>query len=171
MEALPKDLAELDTCSSLFLREIGEPKQNYLRLLIEEAFALPQEVTVKFGNSEITGCHPVEPTDRSRLFEIIWDNYVAYSVANESYSTRNESEEFSGRFARLYGKSHFLDYISRATLACKEYPGPLQHVQLVCECHIVDVVSTKFPVVTIMPTGPATSARFEQGRSYSKNPR
>jgi hypothetical protein len=147
MESIPKDLAELDTCSSLLLREIGEPNQNSLRLLIEEAMVMPDEVTVKFAGAEIANCHSVRSTVNSRLFEIVWDNYVAYSVANESYSTRNESEEFSGRFARLYGKSGFLDYISRATLACKEYPGTLQHVQLVCECHIIDVVSTKFPQV------------------------
>jgi hypothetical protein len=171
MEALPKDLAELDTCSSLFLRAIGEPKENCLRLLVEEAFVLPEEVTVRFGGTEITGGHPIRSTANSRLFEIIWNNYVAYSVANESYSTRNESEEFSGRFARLYGKSHFLDYISRATLACREYPGPLRHVQLVCECHIVDVVSTKFPVVTITPTGPATAADSNKAELIVKNPR
>jgi hypothetical protein len=148
MGAVPKDLAELDTCSGLFLREIAEPRQNCLRLLVEEASVMPEEVTVKFAGAEITNCHFVKSTANSRLFEIIWDNYVVYSVANESYSTRNESEEFTRRYARLYGKSHFLDYISRATLACKEYPGPLHHIQLVCECHIIDVVSTKFPQVS-----------------------
>ncbi len=147
METLPKDFAELDACASLYLREISEPAQNRLRLLIEEALVMPEEVAVRFAGAEIANCHLVKSTADSRLFEITWDNYLAYSVANESYSTRNESEEFSGRFARLYGKSHFLEYISRATLACKEYPGPLQHVQLVCECHIIDVVSIKFPQV------------------------
>jgi hypothetical protein len=148
MGALPKELAELDTCASLYLRDIAEPEQNNLRLRILEAIVMPQETTVKFGGAEIANCHPVKPTVSSRLFEITWDNYVAYSVTNESYSTRNESEEFSGRFARIYSKSHFLDYISRATLADKEYPGPLLHIELVCECHIIDVVSTKFPEVT-----------------------
>jgi len=148
MESLSKDLAELDTCGSLYLREIGETKQNCLRLLIEEAFVMPEEVSVEFAGTEIANCHLVGPTANSRVFEIIWDNYVAYSLTNESYATRNESEEFSGRFARLYSKSHFLDYISRATLADKEYPGPLLHVELVCECHIIDVVSTRFPEVT-----------------------
>jgi hypothetical protein len=144
MESVPKDLAEPDTCASLYLREIGETKQNCLRLLIEEAFVMPEEVSVNFAGTEIKGCHPVKPTADSRLFEITWDNYVAYSVTNESYGTRNESEEFSGRYARLYSKSHFLDYVSRATLACKEYPGP-HHIQLVCECHIIDVISTNSP--------------------------
>jgi hypothetical protein len=145
MESVPRELAELDTCAGLYLRNIAEPAQNSLRLQIEEALVMPGEVSVKFGGAEIANCHIVKSTADSRLFEIVWNNYVAYSATNESYSTRNESEEFSGRFARLYSKSHFLDYISGATLASKEYPGPLLHVQLVCECHIIDVVSTKFP--------------------------
>lgn len=148
MESVPRELAELDTCASFYLREIGETAQNCLRLLIEEAFVMPDVVSVKIAGAEIENCHPVKSTADSRLFEVTWDSYVAYSVTNESYATRNESEEFSGRLARVYGKSHFLRYISRATLACDEYPGPLRHVQLVCECLIIDVVSTKLPQVS-----------------------
>ncbi len=88
---------------------------------------MPEEVTIRFAGTEMGTGHLVRSTANSRLFEIVWDFYVAYSVTNESYTTRDESEVFSGRFARLYSKSHFLDYISRATFACKEYPGPLQH--------------------------------------------
>jgi hypothetical protein len=175
METIPKNLAELDTCASLYLREIGEPAQNSLRLLVEEAFVMPQEVTVKFGRTEIANCHPLKPTPSGRLFEIVWNNYVAYFVANESYSTRNESEEFRGRFARLYTKSHFLDYISQATLATSEYPGPMKHIQLVCECHIIDVVSTQFPAVSQhrLNSHESTSPRsfgHVRGKEASKGP-
>jgi len=148
METIPKDLAELDTCASIYLRETSEPSQNSLRVLLEEAEVMPEEVAIRFAGTELGTGHLVRSTANSRLFEIVWVNYVAYSVTKESYSTRNESEEFSGRFARLYSKSHFLDYISRATLADKEYPGPLLHIQLVCECHVIDVASTRFPEVT-----------------------
>jgi hypothetical protein len=67
---------------------------------------MPEEVSVNFAGTEIKGCHPVKPTADSRLFEITWDNYVAYSVTNESYGTRNESEEFSGGYARGFIVSH-----------------------------------------------------------------
>jgi len=141
MDWVPKAFAKLDACSSLFLREIGEPRQNCLRLLIEEAFVLHEEVTVAFGGTQTTGAHPVRSTAISRLFEVIWDNYLAYSVTNESYGTLNDSEEFSGRLSRFYSKSHFLDYISRATLADREYPGPLQQVQLTRDRRGFDQVS------------------------------
>jgi len=147
MTAVPENFAEIDSCYSLLVREITEPKENSLRLMIEEAFVLPEEVTVAVGGTEITGGHPVRSVEGSRLFEIIWDFYVAYSVRNESYVARDESEEFLGRFARIYSKSHFLDYVSRATFARNEHPGPLQHIGLISECHIIDVVSTEPPRV------------------------
>jgi hypothetical protein len=155
MTAVPKGFAEIDSCSGLFLREIAEPRENCLRLLLEEAFALPEEVTVRVGETEIIGCHPVRSTESSRLFEIIWDGYVAYSVIAESFTSLDESEEFSGRLARVYSKSHFLDYVSRATLACKEYPGPLQHTELVCERHVIEVVSTESPWIRQVRPGAA----------------
>jgi hypothetical protein len=149
------DFAEIDSCHSLFLREITEPRENSLRLLMEEAFVLAKEVTVAVGGTEIAGGHPVRSVEGSRLFEIIWDSYVAYSVRNESYVTRDESEGFLGRFARIYSKSHFLDFVSRATFASDEYPGPMQHIELVSECHIIDVVSTSAPRVRQMRPKPA----------------
>jgi hypothetical protein len=147
MASVPKDFVEIDSCYSLFLREITEPRENSLRLMIEEAFVLPEEVTVAVGGTELTGGHPIRPVEGSRLFEIIWDFYVAYSVRNESYVSRDESEEFTGRFARVYSKSHFLDYVSRATFASNEHPRPLLHIGLVSECHVIDVVSTEPPRV------------------------
>lgn len=150
-----KGFAEIDSCYSLFLREISEPKENSLRLLLEEAFVLPEEVTIAVGGTEITGGHLIKSTTGSRLFEIVWDFYVAYSVRNESYVNRGQSEIFSGRLARFYSKSHFLDYVSRATFACTDHPGPLQHIGFVSECHIVDVASTQPPRVTQMRPMPA----------------
>lgn len=150
MEAISKEFAELDTCASLFVREISEPSRNSLRLLIEEAEVMPAEVAIRFAETDLGNGHLVRSTPHSRLFEILWDNYVAYCVTNESYAMPGESEEFSGRFARLYSKSNFLDHVSRATLARDEYPGPLKHVGIVSECHIVDVVSTESPRVRQM---------------------
>jgi len=155
MEAVPKELAELDACASLYLREISEPRQNSLRLLIEEAEVTPEEVAIRLAGTEMGTGHLVRSTANSRLFEIVWDNYVAYSVTNESYATPGESQEFTGRFARIYSKSYFLDYVSRATFACDEHPGPMQHVELVSECHIIDVVSTTLPRVKQMRPRPA----------------
>ena len=156
MEASLKELAEIDTCASLYLREISEPRQNSLRLLIEEAEVMPEEVAIRIAGTDLGTGHLVRSTANSRLFEIVWDNYVAYLVTNESYATPSESEEYSGRFARCYSKSLFLECISHATVACNEYPGPLQHIGIVSECHVIDVVSTSLPRVRKMRPRPAS---------------
>jgi len=148
MSGIPKEFTEIDSCHCLFLREITEPRENALRLVLEEAFVLPEEGTVTVAGVEIKGSHPVRSVQGSRLFEIIWDSYVAYSVRNESYVTRDESETFSGRYACTYSKSQFLDYVSRSTFARTEYPGPLQHTGFVSEWHIVDVISSVHPRIS-----------------------
>jgi hypothetical protein len=141
--------------SQPFLREITEPQENFLRLVLGEAFVLAEAVTVEVGGAEITGCRPIRSVEGSRLFEIIWDFYVAYSVRKESYVTLDESEEFSGRLARIYSKSLFLDYISHSTFACDQHPAPLHHIGLLSECPIIEVISTKSPQVRQMRPRPA----------------
>jgi hypothetical protein len=137
---------DLNSCQHLFLREIGEPAQNRLKLVIEEGVVSTETTSVNFGGSVIAGCHKVILGKNSRLFEITWDSYVAYSIRNESYVVKDETEEYSlGNLARIYSKSKFLDYILGSTIASDEYPGPSQHVEIICECHIVDVVSTTIP--------------------------
>jgi hypothetical protein len=37
MTAIPNDLVEIDSCYSLFLREITEPQESSLRIVLEEA--------------------------------------------------------------------------------------------------------------------------------------
>jgi hypothetical protein len=149
------EFVEIDSCYSLFLREITEPSENSLRLLLEEAFVLPEEATVTVSGVGVKKGHPIRSIEGSRLFEIAWAFYVAYSVRNESYVASDESEEFSGRVARIYSKSHFLDYLARATFACNGHPGPLKHIGLVSESHIVDVVSTELPRVRQIRSRPA----------------
>jgi hypothetical protein len=155
MEPALSEFDEIDSCYSLFLREIMEPSDNALRLLLEEAFVLHEEATVTVSGVEIKEGHPIRSVEGSRLFEVVWDFYVAYSVRSESFVARDESEEFSGRFARIYSKSHFLDYVSRATFACNEHPGPLQHIGIVSERHVIDVVSTEPPRVRQIRSRPA----------------
>ncbi len=81
------------------------------------------------------------------MFEVVWQHYVAYSVRNESFVSPDEYEVSVGRRFRVYSKSRFLDFIGCATFATDEYPGPVQHIGVNCEDHIVDVVSKMDPQV------------------------
>jgi hypothetical protein len=150
--------AELDSCDYLFLREATELDYHGLHLVVEEGIPSLEAVSIKVGGTEITGGHRVEATAESRLFDVVWQSYVAYSVRNESFVGRDEYEISVGRRLRIYSKSRFLDFIGSATFATDEYPGPLQHIGVYCENHIVDVVSTKEPQVRLIrPTGPRAS--------------
>lgn len=96
----------------------------------------------------LSGLHAIETTEKSRSFEVTWEYYVAYSVINESFSKRNPSDVWAGHLFRIYSRSSFIDFVAAATFASDKYPGPMEHIGLICEDHIIDVVSTKKPIVT-----------------------
>ena len=99
----------------------------------------------------IPGGTRTDVTDESAAFEVVWSKYVAYSVMNESFAAVDEQERYTGNRIRLYSKSRFIDYVARASFACDEYPGPTQHIAVVCENHIIDVIAAMRPVVQRFP--------------------
>ncbi len=153
------ELAELtqmvDSCYTIFVREISEPEENVLRLVLQEAEKSPESVSHKIGGTVIENLHPVEPTELSRTFELRWKQYIAYSVRNESFASPDDDSDVraSGRLFRTYSKSHFLDFVSRATIASEQYPGPFTHFCVVSECHVIDIISTQMPEIQILRTG------------------
>lgn len=141
----------LDSCHSLFLQEIGEPQENALRLVLVEAERSDAAESMQVGGTTIKDLHRVQATERSRTFELIWNQYIVYAVTNESFGSPNgEETKDSGHLLRRYSQSPFLDYVVRATVATKEYPGPYTHVRVLSENHIVDVVSTGFPSLQVL---------------------
>jgi hypothetical protein len=139
--------ATIDGCSYLFLSEIQELDFNGLRVVVCEGRPTGEAEPRFVGDSVIPDCTRIEITEDSAAFEIIWENYVAYSVLNESYAAPDGEEQYEGRRFRVYSKSRFIDYVARASFACPEYPGPSQHYGIVCENHVIDVISTVPPIV------------------------
>jgi hypothetical protein len=138
----------INSCDYLLLREIGEPRDNALRLVVEEAKANgpPEDIEILPGRA-FRGSRAIESDATCRAFELVWPSYVSYSVRNESFCTADEQEASTGRLFCLYSKSHYLDFVARATIADSDYPGPLRHWGIKCLNHIVDVVSATEPVV------------------------
>src|SRR5829696_9636163 len=134
----------------LYLTEIGEPEDNVLRLVIEEARASGEPEEMKIGDVVLSGARPIVSDDTCYAYEVVFGGYVAYSVRNESYTPEDKSEEYTGRLFRVYSKSHFLDYVWVATFASDEYPGKLNHYEVVCENHMVDVVSIGEPEIIVV---------------------
>jgi len=139
--------ADLETCRYLFLQEIGEPQTNTVRFLFQEGRVSERTVRRKVGGTFLEG-HPVEIDDTGRSFEISWQSYVAFLVTNESFALGDESADiYEGRRLRQYSQSQFLQQIKESNHLSDEYPGPLLHFRIVCEHHLVDVVSTQPPIL------------------------
>jgi hypothetical protein len=151
MPDLPKLSQIIDSCYTIFVRQICEPRENVLQVIVQEAAVTHEPVSVQVGEAVIQNLKRIESTESSRVFELTWDKYIAYSVRNESFVTLNESEIVaSGRLLRIYSKSTFLEYVSRATFANQEHPGPYSHFQICSENHIVDIVSTEEPGISVL---------------------
>ena len=111
----------LDSAVYLYLRELSEPRDNSLRLVVQEAVVNPAS-SVPAPNAGLPemreilkGALPIESTESCRTFELTWKRYVAYMVSEESVGScgQYDDEVFSGRLFRVYSKSHFLEHLAR----------------------------------------------------------
>ncbi|OYT21137.1 MAG: hypothetical protein CCU26_02595 [Nitrospira sp. UW-LDO-01] len=146
----------LNSCKYLYLTELGEPTDNVLRIVLTEA-ALGRPLTeesLSDHQPEIraalasAGVRAIEHHPGCRTFELVWPSYIGYSVRDESFSLP-ESEEGEGQIFVQYTKSKYLDFITTATFANSDFPGPFKHWAIYCLNHSLDVVSTKEPIVEI----------------------
>lgn len=140
-------VTEINGCEYLFLDDISQPDYHTLRLIIAEGRPAGEAGPIKIGSAVLEGGTRIEVTDESRIFELVWSSYVAYCVTNESFGTINPEEQFDGKLFRTFSKSHFIEFVGRATIASAEYPGPMQHYEVVCQDHVVDIISIHQPTI------------------------
>jgi hypothetical protein len=117
--------SELDSVHYLYLREISEPRDNSLRLVVEEAVLnrssvqIAPELLSPELSSVFKDASPIEPVEGCRVFEIYWKRYAAYLVTEELVGSNAangyDDESYTGRILRVYSKSHFLNHLARDT--------------------------------------------------------
>jgi hypothetical protein len=81
-------------------------------------------------------------------FELLFDRsqMVSYTVLTEGYGVYPEDpEQFDGKLFRKFSWSHLLEFTKQTTIASELYPGPLEHYQIACLNHVVDVITTGPP--------------------------
>lgn len=139
---------QIDSHEYLHLADIGEPEVNVLRIVVDEAKA-SNDTDVEIPDTPFLG-KPIVSDETCRRYEIIFPSYVAYAVLNESFAKVDDYEQHTGRYFRLYSKSHFLDFLSVATFASDDYPGKSIHYEIACLDHIVDVISSDEPDIREM---------------------
>lgn len=144
---MPNAISEINDCRFLFLADIQELGRNSLKLVVTEGLPVGEPGLIEVGGVTIPDCVRIDTVEKSRMFELIWDFYIAYSVLNESFTSMSDEEKFEGLRFRIYSNSYFIDYLSRASFACDEHPGPTRHYCVACEDHIVNVLSVNPPAV------------------------
>jgi hypothetical protein len=150
---------ELNAVKCLYLHKLSEPRDNSLRIVVQEAVAnrsgqvrsdLPDlpELTEILKDS-----WPIESTEGCKTFDLYWKHYAAYLVTEEMVGSivRDDDEVFSGKLLRLYSKSHFLDHLARDTGG---HPKPIQHYKVSCLNHLIDVAAYAPPEIRIIPGAP-----------------
>jgi len=145
---------DMNSHKHLDVIEVGETADCSFRILIAELLAneAAERITSEDEQNSVlrellNESTPLAISRESAVYEVQFENYIAYSVINESYAINVPGEEYQGRHARIYSKSAFLEYVARTTLASPEFPGPYRHYAFCCENHIVDVAATESPVV------------------------
>ncbi len=134
----------------IYLREISEPEDNCLRIVIEESITSHIQESVALKGTEMSICSEIQITDKSCVYEILFDSYIGYSVIDESFALPDDTEIFVGCIFRIYEKSNYLDYIKKASFACDDHPGPYIHYGLNCLNHVIDIVSADEPEVNLL---------------------
>jgi hypothetical protein len=154
------ELDFLDSAKYLYLKELTEPRDNSLRLVVQEAVVNPGGLVRPHPELPelrqlLRGASPIESTDSCRTFELTWKRYVAYLVTEECVGScgHYDDEMYSGNVFRVYTKSHFLEHLSRDTGGHTE---SILHFKLTCLNHLVDVAA--YTVPEIRQIGPVSSA-------------
>ena len=107
---------DLNRHKYLHLLEIEENDESEFRLVVAEAAPVVHNENLSADETDqkvldvLEGARPIEITDGSRFYEIIFEDYISYSVINESFDNTCGGI-YTGNLARIYDESTFLDYV------------------------------------------------------------
>ena len=146
----------INECEYLYIDSIRELEELTLEVIVTEA-KLQAQILVPRDESPVEqlrlGGRPIERDGTCRSFRLIFDqrHMVSYTVLNESYGRYPEPpEQFAGKLFRVFSWSHLLEFTKRTTYASDEHPGVLQHYEIACLNHVVDVICTGPPRIDII---------------------
>lgn len=122
----------LDACRFVFLSDINELDHNGLRLIVSERVPTDIVERVHVGEVALAEGTRIAIASSSRHFELVWKQYLAYSVLNESYASVWQEEDIGERF-RVFSRSRFLDYFASVSFASDGHPGRTTHYGVHCE--------------------------------------
>jgi hypothetical protein len=147
------ELDSLNSVKYVYLRELTEPRENSVRLVVDEA-VVNESAPVGYPElpelAEIlSNASAIETVEGCKSFELFWKHCVAYSVTEELVGSNGTyaDEAFSGRIFRVYTKSHFLEHLARDTGG---HFKPILHYKLICLNHLIDIASYDPPEIRLI---------------------
>lgn len=159
------ELDSLNSVKCLYLRELSEPKDNSLRIVVDEAVdnrSAPSPVHPDLPELReiLKDSWPIESTASCKRFELSWKYCIAYLVTEECVGSCGgySDEVYSGELFRVYTKSHFLEHLARDTGAHVE---PIRHFKLICLDHLIDVASYTLPEIRLLDPSTPKSLRVQ----------
>jgi len=147
-------LERLNSVKYIYLRNLSEPQDNSLRLVVEEA-VVNRSGIIRPSLPELAelmrDSYPIESIEGCKTFELHWKRYASYLVTEELVGSNAaggyEDEAFSGKILRAYSKSHFLDFLARDTGGHLE---SIQHYKLICLNHLIDIAAYAPPEIQVI---------------------
>jgi hypothetical protein len=141
-------MKEVKLAKYYYITGIHEPKDNSLEFELICGIVSEKEEDAFVGNQNFGSALPILINEDYK-YKIKFDNYIGYSVLNESYADKL-GDDFTGNNPRIYSSSNFLDYIKFDTFATKDYPGEFKHYAFLSENHILNVVAESEPEIEKM---------------------
>ncbi len=147
------------------IEQINNHKYLYLDKLVElndlELEVWISEARVDYDSKEnlqdilefapSTEMNSIISDDKCKSYKILFKNYIAFSVRNETFTNWDDEEKFDGDLFRRYSKSKFLDYVesSTSTEYAKFFMAAERHfhIGICCLNHIIDVACLEEPII------------------------
>lgn len=143
--------------SAPFVLSIDDNGSNQLRIVI----ALPQkgsegqrldDFPIKDNdklNEILLHAYPVYE-DMSRVYEILFSDYIIYQCRNESYTCWDDREIRKGKYLIVFEKSRLLEYYEDVIFDfdSDNIKRERKHYGIYTENHVIDVISNQAPVIT-----------------------
>jgi hypothetical protein len=148
----------INECAYLFATDVRELEELTLGLTLVEAKSQAPITSTEHAEPLARlklGGKPVEHDETCRVFELVFPrkHLISYTVLNETYSRYPQVPEvFTGKLFRIFSRSYLLEFIERTTYASGGHPAPLMHIQIVCQNHVFDVITTTPPEIAVSNT-------------------
>lgn len=134
----------------IYMHSILEPEDNSLILNFERCNVNKIPENFKAEDIDLENSHSIEADETLPIVQLKFDWYIAYSVRNESFTVKDDYELSEGKSFRIYSKSRYMDFISLSTIASNFHPGPFQHFGIRGLNHVIDVVATEEPIISLV---------------------